>query len=53
MITVDKVITAPEGADFSANKQSLMINLKNRSSFQSYQALQKLIEVTDNRADFY
>lgn len=53
MIKVDKVITAPEGADFSANKQSLMSTLKNRSSFQSYQALQKLIEVTDNRADFY
>ena len=53
MLTVNKVITSPEGADFSANKQSLMNSLKNRSNFQAYQALQELIEVTDNRADFY
>ena len=53
MLRVDKVISSPEGADFSSNKQSLMSTLKNRSSFQSYQALQQLLEVTDNRADFY
>ena len=39
MLRVDKVISSPEGADFSSNKQSLMSTLKNRSSFQSYQAL--------------
>ncbi len=53
ILTVDNIISAPEGADFSANKSTLMNALRNRSSFQAYQALQELVEVTDNRADFY
>lgn len=53
LIKVDKIITSPENADILISKNSLMNSLKNRSSYQAYQALQELIEISDNRSDFY
>ena len=52
-IKVDKIITAPENSDISNTKNSIIKNLRNRSSFQSYQSLVELFDVKDNRAKFY
>ena len=52
-IKVDKIITSPENSDISNTKNSIIKNLRNRSSFQSYQSLVELFDVKDNRAKFY
>ena len=52
-IKVDKIITPPENSDISNTKNSIIKNLRNRSSFQSYQSLVELFDVKDNRAKFY
>ena len=52
-IKVDKIITSPENSDISYTKNSIIKNLRNRSSFQSYQSLVELFDVKDNRAKFY
>ena len=53
VIKVDKIITPPENSDISYTKNSIIKNLRNRSSFQSYQSLVELFDVKDNRAKFY
>ena len=53
MLKVDKVIPAAENSDFSNAKNSIINNLKSRSSYQVYQALVELFDVKDNRAKFY
>ena len=52
-IKVDKIITSPENSDISNTKNSIIKNLRNRSSFQSFQSLLELFDVKDNRAKFY
>ena len=52
-IKVDKIITSPENSDISNTKNSIIKNLRNRSSFQSFQSLVELFDVKDNRAKFY
>ena len=53
VLKVDKVIPAAENSDFSNAKNSIINNLKSRSSYQVYQALVELFDVKDNRAKFY
>tara|TARA_B100001059_G_scaffold84928_1_gene82951 strand:+ start:24583 stop:26643 length:2061 start_codon:yes stop_codon:yes gene_type:complete len=53
MLRVDKVISAPENADYSSVKNSIVNNLQSRSSYQAYQALVELYDVKDNRSKFY
>jgi hypothetical protein len=53
MLRVDKVISAPENADYSSVKNSIVNNLQSRSSYQAYQALVELHDVKDNRSKFY
>ena len=53
MIRVDKVIAAPENADYSSIKSTIVNNLQSRSSYQAYQALVELFDVKDNRSKFY
>ncbi len=53
VLKVDKVIPAAENSDFSNAKNSIINNLKGRSSYQVYQALVELFDVKDNRAKFY
>lgn len=52
VLRVDNVISAPEG-DATSLKQQLVSSLQSRSRYQAYQALQKLADVQDNRANFY
>ena len=52
-IKVDKIITAPENYEISNTKNSIITNLKNRSSFQSYQSLVELFQIKEKRAKFY
>ena len=52
-IKVDKIISAPESSDISNTKNSIIANLKNRSSFQAYQSLVELFDIKDKRAKFY
>ena len=52
-IKVDKIISAPESSDISSTKNSIIANLKNRSSFQAYQSLVELFDIKDKRAKFY
>tara|TARA_B100001741_G_scaffold313815_1_gene322282 strand:+ start:1470 stop:3527 length:2058 start_codon:yes stop_codon:yes gene_type:complete len=52
-IKVDKIISAPENSDISNTKNTIIANLKNRSSFQAYQSLVELFDIKDKRAKFY
>ncbi|MGC6469823.1 MAG: SurA N-terminal domain-containing protein [Flavobacteriales bacterium] len=53
VVQLDKVIEGAMSDNFLSNKNSLESSLQSRSTFQVYQALQDLVDIKDNRANFY
>jgi peptidyl-prolyl cis-trans isomerase D len=52
VIRVDKV-TANASSDYSFTKSNLQTSLSSKTNFQTYQALENLTDIKDNRATFY
>ncbi len=52
IIRVDKV-TANASSDYSFTKSNLQTSLSSKTNFQTYQALENLTDIKDNRATFY
>jgi peptidyl-prolyl cis-trans isomerase D len=53
VLVVDAVTEPPATTDFSANKQQIEQQLKQRSTYEVFNALKEKANITDNRGKFY